>query len=135
MPSFEEEDGVFEDLFPAPALLEDDHGAENKKAESSGLVPQEWRSIQEELAKTKKQKKREVLDLLERRARERQERERMLLEKQIHGREVNRQKFFPRVLPKDMTAEASDDEDGPLVSEEAVGKPLKSFLKCPSLMF
>lgn len=78
--------------------------------------------------KTKKQRKREVLDLLERRARERQERERMLVEKQIAGREVYREKFFPRVLPEDMTPEASDDEDGPLVPEETPRKPLR----CPN---
>lgn len=111
---------MFEDLYPAPALLVDD----GEETETSGLVPQEWKSVQEDLAKTKKQKKREVHDLLERRAKERQERERMLLEKQIAGREVYRQKFFPRVHPDYMTAEASDDEDGPLVSEEVDSKPL-----------
>lgn len=126
MPTFEEEDGVFEDLFPSSASSEDSHRVEDKQPESAGLVPQEWRSVQDELSKSKKQKKREVLDLLERRAKERQVRERMLLEKQIAGREVYRQKFFPRVLPEDMTPEASDDEDGPLVSDESVGKPLES---------
>lgn len=128
VPGFEEEDGMFEDLFPAPTLPEDESEAEDEVAESSALIPQEWRSVQEELTKTKKQKKRDVLDLLERRARERQERERMLLEKQISGREVYKQKFFPRVLPEDMTTGASDDEDGPLVPEETPGEPLQ----CPN---
>jgi hypothetical protein len=130
VPGFEEEDGMFEELFPAPTLPEDESEAEDEVAESSGLVPQEWRSVQEELAKTKKQRKRETLDLLERRARERQERERMLLEKQVAGREVYREKFFPRVLPEDMTTEASDDEDGPLVPEET---PRES-LQCPDCL-
>ena len=121
VPGFEEEDGIFEDLFPAPTLPEDGNAAEDEVAESSGLIPQEWKPVQEELTKTKKQRKRELLDSLERRARERQERERMLLEKQISGREVYRQKFFPRVLPEDMAAEASDDEDGPLLPEETPG--------------
>ena len=125
VPGFEEEDGMFEDLFPAPILTEDESEAEDEVAESSGLIPQEWKSVQEELSKTKKQRKRETLDLLERRARERQERERMLLVKQIAGREVYKQKFFPRVLPDDMTTGASDDEDGPLVPEETPGGPLR----------
>ncbi|KAG0582540.1 hypothetical protein M758_3G067000 [Ceratodon purpureus] len=127
VPGFEEEDGMFEDLFPAPILTEDESEAEDEVAESSGLIPQEWKSVQEELSKTKKQRKRETLDLLERRARERQERERMLLVKQIAGREVYKQKFFPRVLPDDMTTGASDDEDGPLVPEETpdVSVPVK----------
>ena len=130
VPGFEEEDGMFEELFPAPTLPEDECEAEDEVPESSGLVPQEWRSVQEELAKTKKERKRETLDLLERRARERQQRERMLLEKQITGREVYREKFFPRVLPEDMTTEASDDEDGPLVPEETPGESMQ----CPDCL-
>lgn len=126
VPGFEEEDGMFEDLFPAPTFSEEESEAEDDVAESSGLIPQEWRSVQEELSKTKKQRKRETLDLLERRARERQLQERFNLEKQIAGREAYTQKIFPRVLPEDMAPEASDDEDGPMVPEETAGKPFSA---------
>uniref|UniRef100_A0A7I4FUF6 Uncharacterized protein n=1 Tax=Physcomitrium patens TaxID=3218 RepID=A0A7I4FUF6_PHYPA len=106
------DEDVFEKPSPASTLSEVDPITNDDGANSLGLVPQEWRSVKEELAKTKKQKKRELLDSLERKAKEREQRERMLLRKQIAGREEYNEKFFPRTFPESVTTEVSDDEDG-----------------------
>lgn len=108
---FTMEEGIFEDAFGDPQT---DSVAEDVPDEYSGLVPEEWKPLQEELGKTKRQKKRDTLDMLEGRAKEKEIRRRMLREKQQSGSEATRQRFFPRVLPGDIgnstTTEGSNED-------------------------
>lgn len=125
---FDLEVGIFEDPSPAPTMLEVGSRNDNCVAESSGLIPEEWKPVQEGLSRTKKQRRRDALDRLEREAKERQKRNRMLLDNQVVGRKVHMEKSFTRVLPENTTNEGpANDNDSlsrDLLSNEASGKPL-----------
>lgn len=120
---FDLEVGIFEDPSPAPTMLEVGSRNDNCVAESSGLIPEEWKPVQEGLSRTKKQRRRDALDRLEREAKERQKRNRMLLDNQVVGRKVHMEKSFTRVLPENTTNEGpANDNDSlsrDLLSNEA----------------
>lgn len=93
------DDGMFEEAF-APAR--NNHEVEEVEGGSSSLIPEEWKPLQEELSKTKREKKREVLDILLERSKKIQVQRRLNIEKREAGSEAYRQRFFPQVLPDEI---------------------------------
>ena len=62
---FTMEEGIFEDAFRDPQT---DYVAQDVPNKYSRLVPEEWKLLQEELGKTKRQKKGDTFDMFEGRA-------------------------------------------------------------------
>jgi hypothetical protein len=114
---FTMEEGIFEDAF---GDSQTDSVAEDVPDEYSGLIPEEWKPLQEELGKTKRQKKRDTLDMLEGRAKEKEIRRRMLREKQQSGSEATRQRFFPRVFPGDIGSSTTTEGSNEDVNDDEV---------------
>lgn len=95
--SFAIEEGIFEDTFPK---RQDDYEVKVESNDRPSLVPDDWKPLQEELSRSKWEKKREVIDNLVEHARRKQAQRRLTIAERDVGHKAYQQRHFPRVLPR-----------------------------------
>lgn len=95
--SFAMEEGIFEDTFPK---RQDDYEVKVESNDRPSLVPDDWKPLQEELSRSKWEKKREVIDNLVENARRKQAQRRLTIAERDAGHKAYQQRHFPRVLPR-----------------------------------
>jgi len=95
--SFAIEEGIFEDTFPK---RQDDNEVKVESNDRPSLVPDDWKPLQEELSRSKWEKKREVIDNLVEHARRKQAQQRLTIAERDAGHKAYQQRHFPRVFPR-----------------------------------
>jgi hypothetical protein len=95
--SFAIEEGIFEDTFPK---RQDDYEVKVESNDRPSLVPDDWKPLQEELSRSKWEKKREVIDNLVEHARRKQAQRRLTIAERDAAHKAYQQRHFPRVLPR-----------------------------------